>query len=185
MQELRPEPRNKMSRIELEIQKMPLLLSAYNGHLWSEGDAGVRLVMFGQLKLWAEQHFSIDEWYRPEDKPNIFGDDQGWNLFKLMHRKARGDGTGDHNGTNYCSSRDTDLQGSDLLMVCSSYLSGYDLSGFFKAWNPGEVKTVYPGGYLYNGGISSKGLSRLAELKLPVPERGPEHISNLSAHLNN
>lgn len=182
MQELRPVPNNKMGRIELDIQKMPLLLAAHHGHLWSEGDAGVRLVMFGQLKLWAEQHFSIDDWYAPQYKPTIFGDDQGWNLFKLMHRKARGDNTGDNNGTNYCSSRDTDLQGGDLLMVCSSYVSGYDLSGFFKAWNPGEVKTVYPGGSSYSGGISSKGLLRLAELKLPAPASSPDHISNLSGH---
>ena len=182
MQELRPAPHNKMGRIELDIQKMPLLLAANGGHLWSEGDAGVRLVMFGQLKLWAAQHFDINKWYPDESKPSVFGEDQGWNLFKLMHRKARGDKAGDES-INYCSSADTRLQNGDLLMVCSSYLSGYDLSSFFKAWNPGEVKSVYPGGDIkYSDGISQQGLSRLAELKLSPPAIKPEHISSLSVN---
>lgn len=182
MQELRDKPHNKMGRIELDIQKMPLLLAANGGHLWSEGDAGVRLVMFGQLKLWAAQHFDINKWYPDGSKPSVFGEDQGWNLFKLMHRKARGDKAGDES-INYCSSADTRLQNGDLLMVCSSYLSGYDLSSFFKAWNPGEVKSVYPGGDIkYSDGISQQGLSRLAELKLSPPAIKPEHISSLSVN---
>ncbi|QTL94392.1 SslE/AcfD family lipoprotein zinc metalloprotease [Aeromonas jandaei] len=179
MQELRPAPHNKMGRIELDIQKIPVLLANQSGHVWSEGDAGVRLVMFGQLKLWGAQHFNIANWYGDSEAPSVFGSDQGWNWFKLMHRKSRGDSIGDKD-INYCSASDTGLSGSDLLMVCASYTSGYDLSGFFKSWNPGETKAVYPGGDIsYYGGISARGLSTLFSLKLPQPDQKPEQFIRL------
>ncbi|MGL5947997.1 MAG: SslE/AcfD family lipoprotein zinc metalloprotease [Aeromonas sp.] len=179
LQEQRLAPHNKMGRIELDIQKTPELFARYAGHVWSEGDAGDRLVMFGQLKLWAAQHFSIDNWYSSAAKPSVFADDQGWNLFKLMHRKARGDTAGDQ-GLNYCSSEATGLSGGDLLMLCSSYLTGYDLTSFFLQWNPGEVKTVHGNGQIgYQGGISPAALSMLDALALPQPEHKPEAISRL------
>jgi len=179
MQEQRAAPHNKMGRIELDIQKMPLLLASQNGHLWSEGDAGVRLLMFGQLKLWAAEHFDIANWYGKDDLPNLYGEDQGWNWFKLIHRKGRGDQVGDQ-GTNYCSASDTGLSGGDLLMVCASYTSGYDLTSFFKAWNPGQTKAVDPSGNpSYSGGISARGLATVASLTLPQPAQRPEQISKL------
>lgn len=181
MQEQRPAPHDKMGRIELDIKKIPSLLAQHNGHLWSAGDAGVRLVMFGQLKIWAEQHFDLTTWYDVDTDsiPNVFGDDQGWNFIKLMHRKARGDTIGD-SGKNYCSADDTDLRDGDLLMVCASYVSGYDLSSFFKAWNPGETKTVYPSGDVsYTGGITSSGYNVLSELSLNAPSQKPEAIDHL------
>ncbi|MDK9782333.1 SslE/AcfD family lipoprotein zinc metalloprotease [Vibrio sp. B172a] len=183
MQEL--EGRNdhpRMDRIIFDIQKAPLWLEENSGHAWSHGDAGMRLVMFGQLKLWAKSHFKIDDWYNNGDvKPDIYGTDEGWNMFKLMHRKARGDNQGDNNGINYCSSLDTGLSNGDLMMVCSSYVSGYDLSDFFTAWNVGEISTTNPDGTkVYDGGITSKGLSMLSELNLNKPQNSPIDIDSLS-----
>ncbi|MEG3695700.1 SslE/AcfD family lipoprotein zinc metalloprotease [Vibrio coralliirubri] len=187
MQEL--EGRNdllRMDRIIFDIQKAPLWLKANNGHAWANGNAGIRLVMFGQLKLWAKNHFSLDSWYGAfEHKPDIYGLDEGWNMIKLMHRKARGDKQGDsqqdRNGTNYCSSRETGLLGGDLMMVCSSYVSGYDLGDFFSTWNVGEASMTNPDGTkVYTGGISSSALSMLADLRLNKPSESPLEINSLS-----
>ena len=179
MQEQRPVPDNRMSRVESDIQKMPILFARDKGHVWSHGDAGVRLVMFAQLKLWAENHFNIEPWYANTDQPSIYGTDQGWNMFKLMHRKARGEKS-DNETINYCSASETDLSQGDLLMLCGSYVSGYDLSSFFTLWEPSEVMSVLPNGdKLYDGGISAKGLQMLSTLKLQQPEIKPEDITNL------
>ncbi|EHN70935.1 SslE/AcfD family lipoprotein zinc metalloprotease [Aliivibrio fischeri] len=181
MQELEGRNANpEMDRIRTSIQKAPAWLSSNDGHAWSHGDAGLRLVMFGQLKIWAENHFEIDRWYVDgETKPAIYNQDQGWNMIKLMHRKARGDQQGDA-GINYCSSRDTGLSAGDLMMVCSSYVSGYDLGEFFQAWNVGETSvTNADGTKVYSGGISSAGLSKLAELKLSKPKKDPLSINAL------
>ncbi|MGR5239080.1 SslE/AcfD family lipoprotein zinc metalloprotease [Vibrio alfacsensis] len=172
----------RMDRIIFDIKKAPMWLDANDGHAWSHGDAGMRLVMFGQLKLWAKAHFKIDDWYSNGDvKPTIYGEDEGWNMFKLMHRKARGDVQGDNGGMNYCSSRDTGLSNGDLMMVCSSYVSDYDLSDFFTAWNVGETSMTNPDGTkVYSGGISERGLSKLSELKLPKPEHSPLNVDSLN-----
>ena len=175
----------QMDRIKVDIQKSQHWLSQNNQHAWSHGNAGMRLVMFGQLKIWAESNFNLTEWYTSNDiQPNIYSDDQGWNMFKLMHRKARGDVQGDTNhgnGTNYCSSRDTGLNGADLLMVCSSYVSGYDLSEFFTTWGAGESATTNPNGTrTYTPSLTSAGTSKLAELKLNKPEFSPLQVSSLS-----
>ncbi len=61
MQELR-EDNPFMTRIALDIKKVPLWMSSHGGHAWSEGNPGIRLVMFGQLKLWAEDHFELVDW---------------------------------------------------------------------------------------------------------------------------
>ena len=170
----------KMDRISTDIQKAPIWLTQNSEHAWSHGDAGMRLVMFGQLKVWAETHFNIDDWYSNADKkPSIYNDDQGWNLIKLMHRKARGDTQGD-NGINYCSSKDTNLNGADLLMVCSSYISGYDLSEFFREWNVGESSsTNTDGSKTYSGGISGS-VEVLSGLTLPKPKINPLSINKLN-----
>ena len=181
MQELEGRNSNpEMDRIRTSIQKAPTWLGSNNGHAWSHGDAGLRLVMFGQLKIWAESHFNIDDWYaNGETKPAIYNQDQGWNMVKLMHRKARGDRQGDQ-GINYCSSGDTGLSAGDLMMVCSSYVSGYDLSDFFQTWNVGETSvTNADGTKVYSGGISSAGLSKLAELNLRKPTKNPLTINSL------
>ncbi|BCN24301.1 SslE/AcfD family lipoprotein zinc metalloprotease [Vibrio alfacsensis] len=181
MQELDGRNENpRMDRIIFDIKKAPTWLNAYAGHAWSEGNAGIRLVMFGQLKIWAETHFDIDDWYADgEQKPSIYNHDQGWNLFKLMHRKARGDTQGD-TGINYCDSRDVGLNEGDQMMLCASYLTGYDLSEFFTTWNVGESSVVNPQGEVeYSGGISPQALSVLAELELPEPEINPLSISSL------
>jgi len=145
MQELEGRKNPKMNRIETAIKNAPTWLSDNNGHAWAHGDAGIRLVMFGQLKVWAESHFDISDWYG-SDVPDIYNADQGWNMFKLMHRKARGDVIGDLNGKNYCSTADTQLSGANLMMTCASYVSGYDLSSFFRAWNVGETSMTPPEG---------------------------------------
>ncbi|WP_261873180.1 SslE/AcfD family lipoprotein zinc metalloprotease [Vibrio rarus] len=187
MQEL--EGRNehpRMDRIIFEIQKAPLWLGANSGHAWSNGDAGMRLVMFGQLKVWAKTHFSIDNWYAAGDqKPSVYGKDAGWNMVKLMHRKARGDVQGDNlqgrDGTNYCSSKETGLSGGDLMMVCSSYVSGYNLSDFFQAWNIGEESmTNADGTKTYNGGISSKAVNVVSKLNLQKPKNSPLKVDSLT-----
>ena len=180
MQELEGRNANpEMDRIRTSIQKAPTWLSSNNGHAWSHGDAGLRLVMFGQLKIWAESHFNIDDWYADgETKPAIYNQDQGWNMIKLMHRKARGDQQGD-NSINYCSSSNSGLNAGDLMMVCSSYLSGYDLSEFFQAWNVGETSvTNADGTKVYSGGITDT-VNALSGLTLPKPKVSPLSINAL------
>lgn len=182
MQEL--EGRNdepQMDRISIDIQKAPTWLNQNVGHAWSHGDAGMRLVMFGQLKIWAETQFNIDDWYSDtENKPSIYGDDQGWNFIKLMHRKSRGDNQFDID-KNYCTAQDTGLNDADLLMVCSSYVSGYDLSEFFSEWNAGETSSTNPDGTkMYSGGISNKGINMVSQLRLPKAPLNPLSINKLN-----
>ena len=186
MQELDGRNENpRMDRIIFDIKKAPMWLSANDGHAWSHGDAGMRLVMFGQLKVWAESNFAIDDWYTgSSEKSSIYGADEGWNMVKLMHRKARGDQQGDK-GLNYCDSRATGLSGADLMMVCSSYVSGYDLSDFFSTWNVGETSMTNPDGTkVYTGGISNEGLSKLLELRLEKPKNDPLKIDSIDYDYN-
>lgn len=169
-----------MSRISTSIQKAPLWLRDNVGHAWSHGDAGMRLVMFGQLKIWAKQQFNIDKWYIDKEKPSIYNQDQGWNMFKLMHRKARGDTQGDL-GVNHCNASQTQLANPDLLMVCSSYVSGFDLTDFFVKWNVGESSsTLTNGDKIYSGGISEQGKSYLRNLNLPKPSLDPLSVNSLT-----
>ncbi len=135
--------------------------------------------MFGQLKLWAENHFNIDDWYTNQaDKPSIFGEDQGWNFFKLAHRKARGDSIGDQ-GINYCSAQSSQLSQCDLMMACTSYLTGYDLTDYFRMWNPSETKANLPNGTVdYSGGLTPAGFNAVASMDLPKPDKSPsEYLS--------
>jgi accessory colonization factor AcfD len=181
MQELEGRNENpEMDRIKSDIKKAPKWLEQNDKHAWSHGDAGLRLVMFGQLKIWAKSNFAIDDWYgRGASQSLVYGDDEGWNMFKLMHRKARGDREGDSN-TNYCSASETGLSGGDLMMVCASYVSSYDLSDFFVAWNVGETSmTNADGSKSYSGGISSKGLSAVEQLKLEKPKNSPLNVDSI------
>jgi accessory colonization factor AcfD len=181
MQEL--EGRNdkpEMDRIKTDIKKAPKWLEMNDQHAWANGDAGMRLVMFGQLKIWAKTHFAIDDWYaKGANQSSVYGEDEGWNMFKLMHRKARGDDFGDE-VRNYCSSAETGLTGGDLMMVCSSYVSNYDLSDFFVAWNIGETSMTNPdGSKSYSGGISANALRVVEQLNLDKPEKGPLEIDSI------
>ncbi|OLQ94327.1 sugar ABC transporter substrate-binding protein [Vibrio ponticus] len=178
MQELR-EDLPEMTRIKLDIQKMDTWMSMHGGHAWSEADAGIRLVMFGQLKLWAEDHFDINKWYSADVLPTVFDTEkQGWNLFKLMHRMARGETFAED--ANYCNQQATGLNASDTMMVCASYASGYDLRDFFLQWNPGEVKADMPNGESdYSGGITSNGLATLNQLDLPTAPKSPLSYTSL------
>lgn len=170
MQELRTE-NPTMSRISSDIEKIPFWMDKHEGHAWSEGNPGLRLVMFGQLKLWAEDNFDITQWYDEKVIPSVFDADQGWNMIKLMHRLTRGETFGD---TNYCSSSALNLNASDTLMVCASYASGYDLSDFFSAWNPGETKADLPDGSSnYSGGITAQGKVVISTMMLKTPEKSP------------
>uniref|UniRef100_UPI000AD8AE75 SslE/AcfD family lipoprotein zinc metalloprotease n=1 Tax=Vibrio harveyi TaxID=669 RepID=UPI000AD8AE75 len=178
MQEQR-EAKPYMDRIASDLSKSPLWLDRFEGHAWSEADVGMRLAMFGQLKLWAEDHFNIDTWYSNQaSKPSIFSEDQGWNFFKLAHRKARGDSVGDQ-GINYCSTQSSQLSQGDLLMACTSYLTQYDLTDYFRKWNPSETKANLPNGSVdYSGGLTQAGFNAVAAMKLPKPDKSPsEYLS--------
>ncbi|WP_050917814.1 SslE/AcfD family lipoprotein zinc metalloprotease [Vibrio campbellii] len=178
MQEQR-EDKPYMDRIASDLSKSPLWLDRFEGHAWSEADVSMRLAMFGQLKLWAEDHFNIDDWYSNQaEKPSIFGEDQGWNFFKLAHRKARGDSIGDQ-GINYCSTQSSQLSQGDLMMACTSYLTGYDLTDYFRMWNPSETKANLPNGTVdYSGGLTPAGFNAVAAMGLPKPEKSPfEYLS--------
>ncbi|CAM3032908.1 SslE/AcfD family lipoprotein zinc metalloprotease [Vibrio rarus] len=183
MQELEGRNDNpRMDRIVFEIQKAPHWLERNARHAWANGDAGVRLIMFGQLKIWAKSHFSINHWYDSQpssEKASIYGNDEGWNMIKLMHRLARNNQ--DTDGTNYCDASVTGLSDGDLLMVCSSYVSGYDLSDFFLQWNVGEeAMNTAQGAIIYSGGISAQGLNTVAQMQLPTPQKDPLLIDSLT-----
>ena len=50
---------------------------------------GSRLLMYAQLKIWAEKEFDIGQWYDSASLPSYYNNKdglKGWNLFKLMHR---------------------------------------------------------------------------------------------------
>lgn len=179
MQEKR-EDKPYMERIESDIQKSVLWLERYSGHAWSEANNNMKLAMFGQLKRWAEENFDLSKWQSHsilDVNHSIFDQDQGWNMFKLMHRLAR---AGDDISNNFCSSAATGLRDGDLLMVCASYVSGYDLSPYFEKWNPGESKAILPDGSpSYSGGITQEGLSFVANLKLPQPATSPERYTTV------
>ncbi len=128
----------KMSRVEQDIRIAPEFVKAEAGHAWGAGGAGERLVMFAQLKEWAETEFDIGHWYT-NDIPAYYSEVEGvkgWNLFKMMHRLSRNDNDGQFilKGDNQC--RATGLGKSDMLMLCASYASQTDLSEFFQVWNP-------------------------------------------------
>lgn len=177
----------RMDRIIFDIKKAPIWLEANNGHAWSHGDAGIRLVMYGQLKIWAKTIFDIEDWYARagvSQPSTIYGLDEGWNMFKLMHRLARDsrDAIGDK---NYCSSKETGLSGGDLMMACSSYVSGYDLSDFFSQWNVGEVSMTNPdGSKVYSGGVTSKGVNVVSELGYEKPVYSPLKVDSLTYGTN-
>ncbi|CAM3438340.1 SslE/AcfD family lipoprotein zinc metalloprotease [Parendozoicomonas haliclonae] len=176
MQEQREGDKGYMERIEGTLRKVEPWLNRHNGHGWSEGDSAMRLAMFGQLKLWAEDHFKIEEHYpNADERPEVFGADQGWNMYKLAHRKAREGGL-----DNYCSASSTGLSQGDLMMTCLSWLSEYDLSDYFKTWNPSEAKADLPdGGADYSGGLTDKGFQAVTSMGFDKPAKSPRSYTSV------
>lgn len=176
----------KMSRVEQDIRIAPDFVAAEDGHAWAAGGAGERLVMFAQLKEWAETEFTINDWYPQGTLPAYYDNEkglQGWNLFKLMHRLTRNadDSQFSPNGDNLCYQQDN-IGKSDQLLLCASYATQTDLSDFFRAWNPGSKAFVYPGDPTpqYEGGISDAGFAKVAALSLPKPTRDPLNIDSIT-----
>lgn len=176
----------KMSRVEQGILIAPDFVAAEDGHAWAAGGAGERLVMFAQLKEWAETEFSINDWYAEGTLPAYYDSEkglQGWNLFKLMHRLSRNadDNQFMLNGDNMCYQQH-DISKSDQLLLCASYAAQTDLSDFFRAWNPGSKAFIYPGDATpqYEGGISDAGFAKVAALKLPKYKRNPLEIDSIT-----
>lgn len=80
--------------------------------------------MYAQLKEWAEENFDIKQWYPDGNLPAFYSDRKGmkgWNLFQLMHRKARGDEAGKtkFGERNYCA--ESNGNAADTLMLCASW----------------------------------------------------------------
>ncbi|MGR5231137.1 SslE/AcfD family lipoprotein zinc metalloprotease [Vibrio rotiferianus] len=158
----------EMSRIKNTIIHAPEYVRE-DEHPWANGTSSDRLNFFGQLKIWAEDHFDISRWESQEklsEQHSIYNKDaegnydQGWNLIKLIHRKARESKDEivikNGNTVNYCSADiqlEYNVTKQGMLMVCSSYLTGIDLSLFFNQWNVGEIKQTINFKDVYSGGI--------------------------------
>lgn len=177
----------KMNRVADDITVAPEYLEESNGQAWARGGAGDRLLMYAQLKEWAEKNFDIKTWYPDGNLPAFYSDREGmkgWNLFQLMHRKARGDDVGKtkFGERNYCA--ESNGNAADKLMLCASWVAQTDLSEFFKKWNPGANAYQLPGASEMNfeGGVSQSAYETLAALNLPKPQQGPETISQVTEH---
>nr|WP_283597496.1 SslE/AcfD family lipoprotein zinc metalloprotease [Photobacterium phosphoreum] len=174
----------KMARVEQDIRMAPEF--AKLDYAWAAGGNGERLVMFAQLKEWAETEFDITKAITGK-LPSYYVTDvngmKGWNLFKLMHRLTRG-GLEDNMQLptpNACQSTQG-LSKGDQLMVCASYAAQTDLSGFFRAWSPGSKAYMIPGATepSYEGGITSAGRAAVKALNLEAPKRDPLQINSVT-----
>ncbi|EEC8464898.1 lipoprotein metalloprotease SslE [Escherichia coli] len=178
----------KMNRVADDITVAPEYLEESNGQAWARGGAGDRLLMYAQLKEWAEKNFDIKKWY-PDGTPlpEFYSEREGmkgWNLFQLMHRKARGDEVSNDKfgGKNYCA--ESNGNAADTLMLCASWVAQTDLSEFFKKWNPGANAYQLPGAteMSFEGGVSQSAYNTLASLNLPKPKQGPETINKVTEY---
>ena len=178
----------KMNRVADDITVAPEYLEESNGQAWARGGAGDRLLMYAQLKEWAEKNFDIKKWY-PEGTPlpEFYSEREGmkgWNLFQLMHRKARGDDVSNDKfgGINYCA--ESNGNAADTLMLCASWVAQADLSEFFKKWNPGANAYQLPGAseMSFEGGVSQSAYNTLAAMHLSKPEKGPETINKVTEY---
>ena len=177
----------KMNRVADDITVAPEYLNESNGQAWARGGAGDRLLMYAQLKEWAEKNFDIKQWYPEGSLPEFYSEREGmkgWNLFQLMHRKARGDEVGKtkFGERNYCA--ESNGNAADTLMLCASWVAQTDLSEFFKKWNPGANAYQLPGASEMNfeGGVSQSAYETLAALNLPKPQQGAETINQVTEH---
>lgn len=178
----------KMNRVADDITVAPEYLEESNNQAWARGGAGDRLLMYAQLKEWAEKNFDIKKWY-PDGTPlpEFYSEREGmkgWNLFQLMHRKARGDEVSNDKfgGRNYCAESNGNT--ADTLMLCASWVAQTDLSEFFKKWNPGANAYQLPGAteMSFEGGVSQSAYNTLASLDLPKPKQGPETINKVTEY---
>lgn len=176
-----------MARVENDIRIAPDFVKTENGHAWGAGGAGERLVMFAQLKEWADTEFNLSDWYSENEIPAFYSasdrpDMNGFNLFKLMHRLTRNKSENGIKlkGDNKCYN--TGLGKSDSLMLCASYAAQTDLTEFFQAWNPGVVANILPGVDTpqYDGGVTKQGIDAVKALKLPKPKRDPLSIDSVT-----
>ncbi|PSU74540.1 Accessory colonization factor AcfD [Photobacterium phosphoreum] len=176
----------KMARVEQDIRMAPAFVNLEAPNAWAAGGNGERLVMFAQLKEWAETEFDITKAITGK-LPSYYVTDvngmKGWNLFKLMHRLKRG-GLEDNMQLptpNACQSAQGLSQG-DQLMVCASYAAQIDLSGFFSAWSPGSKAYMIPGETKpsYEGGITPAGRAAVKALNLEAPKRDPLQINSVT-----
>ena len=177
----------KMARVSGTIGMAPALVKEQNGHAWALGGAGERLLMFAQLKEWAENeaNFTIRDWYQG-DLPAFYREEtgmKGWNLFQLMHRLTRNqsDPQITLKGENYCYGQN--LSAPDKLMLCASYAAQTDLSGFFQGWNPGEKAVIFPGQSTPSfdgGGVSAAGVSKVKSLGLKAPQQDPLSVNTIT-----
>ncbi len=177
----------KMNRVADDITVAPEYLEESNGQAWARGGAGDRLLMYAQLKEWAEKNFDIKQWYPEGSLPAFYSEREGmkgWNLFQLMHRKARGDDVGNDKfgNRNYCA--ESNGNAADTLMLCASWVAQTDLSAFFKKWNPGANAYQLPGAteMSFEGGVSQSAYNTLASLDLPKPKQGPETINKVTEY---
>ncbi|MCP4954356.1 MAG: SslE/AcfD family lipoprotein zinc metalloprotease [Photobacterium aquimaris] len=181
----------KMARVEQDIRMAPAFVNLEAPYAWASGGNGERLVMFAQLKEWAETEFDITNVVRGE-LPSYYVTDvdgmKGWNLFKLMHRLTRGDLEDNMQlpSPNACQST-SGLSKGDQLMVCASYAAQTDLSGFFNAWSPGSKAYVIPGVTepSYEGGVTDAGRAAVKALKLDAPQRDPLKINSITVRKMN
>ncbi|MDD1793381.1 SslE/AcfD family lipoprotein zinc metalloprotease [Enterovibrio sp. ZSDZ42] len=174
----------KMPRVERDIRIAPQFVNAENGHAWGAGGAGERLLMFAQLKEWADTELDITQWYEGE-LPDFYNQElgmNGFNLYKLMHRLTRNQSENGMRlvGQNQCYQ--SNLGKSDALLLCASYAAQTDLTAFFDAWNPGVVASILPGQSQpqYGGGISDAGRAAVKALNLPLPMRNPLNIDSVT-----
>ena len=172
-----------MERVERSIRIATNQIENESGQVWGAVGGGVRLLMFAQLKIWAEQKFDINQWYT--SLPSLYDTKdgmKGWNMFKLMHRLKRNqnDSAIQLKGTNQCYGQ-THLNVNDRLMLCASYAAQKDFTDFFSTWNAGSQADLVPGETepIYTGGISDAGKSAVATLNLPKPTLDPLTINSL------
>lgn len=176
----------KMARVEQDIRMAPAFVNLESPYAWAAGGNGERLVMFAQLKEWAETEFDITKVLKGK-LPSYYVTDvngmKGWNLFKLMHRLTRG-GLEENMQLltpNACQ-LNQDLSKGDQLMVCASYAAQTDLSDFFSAWSPGSKAYLIPGATepSYEGGVTDAGRAAVKALNLDAPKRDPLQINSVT-----
>ncbi len=172
----------KMNRVERSLRIVKEQIEAETGHVWGAVGGGIRLLMFAQIKIWAEKKFNINDWYGGS-LPSWYDQTdgmKGWNLFKFMHRMARNenDPAIQLKGANKCYGQNLNV--NDRFMLCTSYAAQKDFTDFFVKWNPGSQANLVPGETepIYIGGITEAGKSAVKALNLPKPDLDPISIKS-------
>ena len=174
----------KMNRVERSLRIVKDQIEAETGNVWGAVGGGIRLLMFAQIKIWADKKFDIKDWYSGT-LPSWYDETEGmkgWNLFKLMHRLTRNqnDPAIQLKGSeNKCYGQNLNV--NDRFMLCTSYAAQKDFTDFFDKWNPGSQANLVPGETepIYVGGITEGGKSAVKALGLPKPTLDPISIESL------